>query len=95
MQVLTDSYIEKEQSNTKFNLKRRILNLHHNYPKGENDIVVEFDAPQLNDNNFHLLTQLPEIINNSGEVGEFELDIFKITISSMETYEHTLILIEK
>jgi glycosyltransferase involved in cell wall biosynthesis len=95
MQVLTDSYIEKEQSNTKFDLKRRILNLHHNYPKGENDIVVEFDVSQLNNNNFHLLTQLPEIINNSGEVGEFELDIFKITISSMKTYEHALISIKK
>ena len=53
----------------------------------ENDIVVEFDATQLNQNNFQLLQQLPEIIQGSGEIGQFELDIFKITIHSLETYE--------
>ena len=31
-------------------------------------------------NNFQLLTQLPEIIKDSGDIGTFELDIFKIDI---------------
>jgi hypothetical protein len=55
------------------------------------NIIIEFDATQLNNNNFQLIQQLPEIIHDSGEIGEFELDIFKITINSLETYEHTLI----
>jgi hypothetical protein len=80
-----------EQSNTKFDLKKRVLTIEHNDPIAENDIVVEFDATKLNQNNFQLLQQLPEIIQESGEIGEFELDIFKVTINNLTTYEHTLI----
>ena len=58
-----------------------------------NNILVEFDATQLNNTNFQIIQQLPEIIQESGEIGEFELDIFKITIKSLETYEHNLIKI--
>lgn len=87
----TKPYINKEQSNTKFDLSKRVLIKQNNDPYAENDIVVEFDATQLNQNNFQLLQQLPEIIQGSGEIGQFELDVFKITIHSLETYEHTLI----
>jgi len=83
----TESYITKEQLNTKFNLKDRIKNIKDK----SNNILIEFDATKLTNENFQLLQQLPEIIQESGEIGEFELDIFKITIKSLETYEHTLI----
>jgi hypothetical protein len=86
-------YVEMEQSNTKFDLSKRVLTIKNNDPIAENDIIIEFDATKLNQNNFQLLQQLPEIIQESGEIGEFELDIFKITINSLETYEHTLIKI--
>ena len=84
-------YIEIEQANTSFDLSKRVLTIDNNDPIAENDIVVEFDATKLSQNNFPLLQQLPEIIHESGEIGEFDLDIFKITINSLETYEHTLI----
>ena len=45
-----------------------------------NYIVIEFDAKQLNQESFKTLTQFPEIIEASGEEGEFELDIFNISI---------------
>jgi glycosyltransferase involved in cell wall biosynthesis len=83
----TELYITKEQPNTKFNLKDRIKSIKDK----SNNIVIEFDATKLTNDNFQLLQQLPEIIQESGEIGEFELDIFKITINSLETYEHTLI----
>jgi glycosyltransferase involved in cell wall biosynthesis len=86
-----ESYIVKEQPNTKFNLKDRIRMF--SAKEKSNNILIEFDATKLNQNNFQLLQQLPEIIQESGEIGEFELDIFKITINSLETYEHTLIKI--
>jgi hypothetical protein len=88
---LIDSYIEQEQPNTSFDLTKRVFHIGHNDPKGENDIVIEFDATHLTNENFQLLQQLSEIIHESGEIGEFELDIFKITINNLETYEHTLI----
>ena len=91
MQVLTDSYIQKEQPNTLYDLKKRVLNLNNNYPEGENDIVIEFDCTKLDNDNFQLIQQLSQIISSSGEVGQFELGIFKITINSLETYENKLI----
>jgi len=81
-------YIKTEQSNTKFDLNKRIKNI--NEPK-TNQILIEFDATQLNQNNFQLLQQLPQIISESGGIGTFELDIFKIDISGMDRLEKYLI----
>lgn len=90
MQVLTTRYLENEQKNTKFDLTKRVKLMGHHKPN--NNIVVRFDAKQLTNQNFQLLVQLPEIIAQSEEVGEFELDIFKISIYSTETYEYRLII---
>ena len=38
-----------------------------------------------------LISQLSEIIQSSGEIGSFELGNLKITINSLDTYEHNLI----
>jgi hypothetical protein len=38
-----------------------------------------------------IIPQLSEIITQSGEIGEFELGIFKISIYAMTTYERNLI----
>jgi len=92
MEVLFTTYYENEQKNTLYDLTKRILNTKHNYPEGENDIVVEFDIKQFNQQSFQIIQQLPEIIKQSGEVGEFELDIFKITIYSLEEYQNDLIV---
>jgi hypothetical protein len=94
MQVLTSHYIDKEQQNTSFDLTKRVLTIGYNDPVGENDIVVEFDSTQLNQDNFQLLQKLPEIIKESGGVGEFELDIFKITISNLQEYQNDLIFLK-
>jgi glycosyltransferase involved in cell wall biosynthesis len=90
-QDMVDIYINQEQKNTLFNLSKRVFIENNNDPIGENDIVVEFDATQLTQQNFQLLQQLPSIIKESGEVGEFELDIFKITINHLEEYQNNLI----
>lgn len=87
-----ESYIIKEQLNTKFNLKDRIKL----YSEDKlNNILIKFDARQLNQNNFQLLQQLPEIIQESGNIGEFELDIFTVVIKDLKTYERDLIFIKK
>jgi hypothetical protein len=91
MQVLTSHYMDQEQSNTSFDLSKRVLCIGHNDPIGENDIVIEFDATQLNQQTFQLLNQMSGIIKESGEVGKFELDIFTITISHLEEQQHQLI----
>ena len=85
-------YIEMEQSNTKFDLQKRVLYIGNNDPEGENDIVVTFDATQLNQTSFQYIQQLSEIIKDSGEIGEFKLDIFTVTINNMKEYQKDLIV---
>lgn len=77
-------YIEQEQPNTKFDLMKRIKPWNAQMC---NDIVISFDARRLNQQNFQLIQQLSQIIAESGEVGEFELDIFKIKIRALNTYQ--------
>ena len=91
MQVITTAYLETEQPKTAYDLTKRVLHLEQNYPEGENDIVVVFDCNQLGNHNFQYIQQLPEIIADNGEVGEFKLDCFNIIINNMETYEKNLI----
>jgi glycosyltransferase involved in cell wall biosynthesis len=83
---LIDGYIKLEQTNTQFNLTDRI---NTDY---ESDIVVTFDANQLTQNAFNLITEFASILESSEiEVGEFELDIFKFTVNKIKTYENSLI----
>lgn len=88
-------YVELEQENTSFDLSKRVLTIENNDPTLENDIVVEFDLLKFNPESFNILQQLPNIIKESGEVGTFELDVFKITINSMTEYQNDLIFISK
>jgi hypothetical protein len=89
MGVLKTNYIELEQQHTKIDLEDKIKLIGHDVPN--NNIVVEFDVTLMNQDSFNMLTQLPEIIAESGDIGTFKLDIFKIDIKDMTTYEHNLI----
>jgi glycosyltransferase involved in cell wall biosynthesis len=89
MCVIESHYLDLEQPSTKIDLKQRLKLFKHIVPN--NDIVVEFDGSKLDQEHFNILMQLPEIIMESGEVGKFELGIFKIDIRSLTTYEHDLI----
>ena len=92
-QDIVNIYIDQEQKNTLFNLSKRVFVESNNDPIDENDIVVEFDATRLTNENFKLLQQLPSIIKESGEIGKFELDIFTIEVNYMEEYTNNLIKI--
>jgi glycosyltransferase involved in cell wall biosynthesis len=94
MGVLFASYYENGHKNTSYDLKKRILNTKYNDPQGENDIIVEFDIKQFTQQSYNIMQQLPEIIKESGEVGSFELDIFKITINNLTEYQNDLICLK-
>ena len=81
-----ERYKMDEKDNTLYDLNERVKS--YNDEK-DNDILVEFDAKLLNSNErFQFLTQLPLVLQDSGEVGKMEYDIFKITINSLKTYEN-------
>ena len=88
-------YIEQEQSNTAYDLRKRVLMIGQNDPEAENDIVVEFDANQFTPQTFHLIQNLSDIITGTNDTGEFTIDCLTITINHLETYEHNLIKVEK
>jgi GT2 family glycosyltransferase len=89
LDLIIPEYISTEQKNTKFDLSKKVKQLYTNKPS--NNIIVEIDARELDQRLFNLLLMLPEIIKESGEVGEFQLDGLKVTINSMETYEDRLV----
>jgi len=87
-----NKYIEEEQPNTQFDLKKKI---HSYHIEASNDVIVEFDCTKLTPQNFQVIVNLSDILKDSGEIGEMEYDIFKITINKLKTYEKDLIEINK
>jgi len=85
-------YIRGEQENTLIDLKDRVKTYQADK---DNDILVEFDGRELTPEQFNYIAQLPQILYDSGEAGEMELGIFKITINKLETYERELIKCER
>ena len=57
-------------------------------------MVVKFDCNKLTPQNFQILVNLSEILKESGEVGEMQLEIFKFHIKTLDTYEKDLILVK-
>jgi glycosyltransferase involved in cell wall biosynthesis len=83
-----EQYIKREQLSTSFDIQERVKPYDN---EKQNEILISFDATQLNQNNFQYIQQLPDIIKNNGEIGLFELDIFKVDIIQMNEYQDTLI----
>ena len=86
-----NKYIEEEQPDTQFDSKKKI---HSDHFEAKNNVIVEFDCQRLTPDNFQILVNLSEILQQSGEVGEMELEIFKFKIKSLDTYEKGLIKVE-
>ena len=79
----------EEQENTKFDLLKRVRPISE---EKYNDVLIEFDASVLNENTFdNIICNLSKIIQDTGEIGEFELDVFNFKIKKLKTYEHELI----
>ena len=57
----------------------------------DSDILVRMDGNTLAQDDFKLIQQLPKIIQDSGEVGKFNLGNLELTINVMKEYQHTLI----
>ena len=86
-----EDYIDKEQPDTQFDLNERIYSIDSDKT---NNIIIRFDAEKLTPQNFQILVNLSEILQESGEVGNMELEIFKFEIKSLKTYEKELILVK-
>ena len=73
-----------------------ILEPWFNYGKGNRgDIIVEIDSDKFTQQDFQYVQQLSAIIQDSGEIGTFNLGNLKITINLLNTHEKDLIICEK
>ena len=84
----TFPYIEWEQQKTTDDLSKKVLPID---AEKTNDIIVSFDQHKLTQGAFEFLQKLPHILEDSGEIGSMEYDIFEIKIDSLESYEKDLI----
>ena len=85
---LIKSYIETEQPNTTINLSERIKPYDN---EKENYILVTIDANNFSASDYRVIEQLSDIITDSGELGEFELENLNIEIFNLKIYEKELI----
>lgn len=83
-----EEYKKNEQPHTFFDLNKRVKSYEEDK---DNNIQVVFDVKDLTQQNFSILHQLPEILKESGAIGEMELEIFKFKIFSLKTYEKDMI----
>jgi glycosyltransferase involved in cell wall biosynthesis len=81
-------YLSEEQKISHYNIENRVKLIND---KKTNNVLVEFDAVNFKQEHVKLIEDMMFILEDSGEVGEFEYDIFKFTIKSMESYEKNLI----
>ena len=83
-----DEYVKEEQKNTDFDLSDRIKPYDN---EKNNEILVSFDCNELNANNFQVLVNLSEILEDSGEEGHMKYEIYTFHINSLKSYEKGLI----
>jgi GT2 family glycosyltransferase len=80
-------YVEIESEHTNYDLSKRIAYIGNQTPSDYEDIIIEFDAKRLTNDNFQFLFHLGDIIKESGDVGVMEWDIFRIEINNLSPLE--------
>ena len=59
---------------------------------GGDDIIVEIDGNTFTQQDYQYLEQLPDVVKEQGETGEFTLGNIKIIINNLESHEKDLII---
>ena len=81
-----NKYIDEER--TSFDLKKRI---HSDHMNPSDKVVVRFDCDKLDNEQFQIIQNLSEILQDSGEIGVSEVGIFNIEIRSLKSSEKELV----
>jgi len=83
----TDDYINKNQSKTSVNLRKKIQLLS---TKHSNGVIVEIDGNAFTQQDLSYIHYLSQIIQDSGNIGTFMLGNLKITIHHMNPIKHNI-----
>ncbi len=82
-------YATVEWLKTSFNIHNRVVPINI---EPSNEILVYIDGNRFGNEEYRHIQNLAEIIQGSGEIGEFELENLKIQINDLTTYENNLII---
>ena len=82
------NYIYSEQPNTSFNLEERIKPFDN---EKNNNILIGIDGNTFGNEDFNYIQLMSEILQDSSEIGRFELGNLTIEVVQLNTYEKELI----
>ncbi len=80
-----EKYIKEEQPNTLIDLSTKINQT------SNSDIVIRMDGNTFTQEDFKLIQQLSEIIQDSGQIGKFQLGNLEISVQGMTEHQNKLI----
>ena len=82
------NYINSEQPNTSFNLEERVKPFDN---EKNNNILIGIDGNTFGNEDFNYIQLMSEILQDSSEIGRFELGNLTIEVVQLNTYEKELI----
>ena len=78
-----DSYLEKENKNSLFDLSEKVYSVNDEL---FGDVVIRFDGSKLTQEHFtQFIKNLPFIVEQNDEIGNFDWDIFEIEVSKLQS----------
>jgi len=86
--IIIKNYIELEQPNTSFDLNERVKPFDN---EKNNEILVEVDQSTFTQQDYQIIQQLTQIIQQQGEPGRFQLGNIVMEIIQMNEYQNDLI----
>ena len=87
---ITD-YIQNEQPNTSVDLLKKIIDLTWWGGTPSNHILVNIDQSTFTQEDYNIIQNLSDIIEQSGEIGKFNIGNMEIEIKEMTDYKDKLI----
>ena len=91
--VQYDFFIKNNQNNTSVDLKEKIKPLDYELYDDDEGVTVIIDGNTFTQQDYQFIQILPEVLEEGGEIGEFELGNMKVNITSLKTFEKDLIFI--
>ena len=83
-----ERYVNVEQKNTRIDISKKLKSLED---QRTNDVLIEFDATKLTNKSFEFFNMIQLMLEDSGQIGIMEYDIFKIKVNKLVDYKNNLI----
>jgi hypothetical protein len=93
---VVDQYIELEQRNTFYDLSKRVQfidrdQIENTFENSNNDVTVKIDANQMSADYANVITNLSEILADSGKIGRMEFNLMEFNIKKLDDYKYSLL----